>query len=96
MRQLAAAEGSILARISGLIFWTISLILVLTTLGVLASMAALAMERSRDVGLMKALGGSVERIMHLFLAEAYSKLGQEEKARRERAEADRLGAAEKP
>jgi putative ABC transport system permease protein len=70
VRQLAAAEGSILARISGLIFWTITLILVLTTLGVLASMAALAMERSRDVGLMKALGGSVERIMHLFLAEA--------------------------
>jgi putative ABC transport system permease protein len=70
VRQLAAAEGSILARISGLIFWTIMLILVLTTLGVLASMAALAMERSRDVGLMKALGGSVERIMHLFLAEA--------------------------
>jgi len=28
------------------------------------------MERSRDVGLMKALGGPVERIMHLFLAEA--------------------------
>jgi putative ABC transport system permease protein len=70
VRQLAAAEGSILARINGLILWTITLILVLTTLGVLASMAALAMERSRDVGLMKALGGSVERIMHLFLAEA--------------------------
>jgi putative ABC transport system permease protein len=70
VRQLAAAEGSILARIRGLIFWTIMLILVLTTLGVLASMAALAMERSRDVGLMKALGGSVERIMRLFLAEA--------------------------
>ncbi len=70
VRQLAAAEGSILARIRGLIFWTITLILVLTTLGVLASMAALAMERSRDVGLMKALGGSVERIMRLFLAEA--------------------------
>jgi len=70
VRQLAAAEGSILARIRGLIFWTITLILVLTTLGVLASMAALAMERSRDVGLMKALGGSVQRIMRLFLAEA--------------------------
>jgi putative ABC transport system permease protein len=70
VRQLAAAEGSILAQISGLIFWTITLILVLTMLGVLASMAALAMERSRDVGLMKALGGPVERIMHLFLAEA--------------------------
>jgi ABC-type antimicrobial peptide transport system permease subunit len=46
------------------------LILVLTTLGVLASMAALAMERSRDVGLMKALGGTVNQIMRLFLAEA--------------------------
>jgi putative ABC transport system permease protein len=53
-----------------MIFWTIMLILILTTLGVLASMAALAMERSRDVGLMKALGGSVQRIMRLFLAEA--------------------------
>ena len=42
----------------------------LSMLGVLASMAALAMERSRDVGLMKALGGSVSRIMRLFLAEA--------------------------
>jgi putative ABC transport system permease protein len=70
VRQLAAAEGSILARIRGLIFWTVILILALTTLGVLASMAALAMERSRDVGLMKALGGPVPRIMRLFLAEA--------------------------
>ena len=70
VRKLAAAEGSILGRIRGLIFWTITLILILTTLGVLASMAALAMERSRDVGLMKALGGSVQRIMRLFLAEA--------------------------
>lgn len=70
VRQLAAAEGSILARIRGLIFWTILLILILTALGVLASMAALAMERRRDVGLMKALGGTVPRIMRLFLAEA--------------------------
>jgi putative ABC transport system permease protein len=70
VRKLAAAEGSILGRIRGMIFWTITLILILTTLGVLASMAALAMERSRDVGLMKALGGSVQRIMRLFLAEA--------------------------
>ena len=70
VRQIAAAEGTILERIQGLIFWTIALILVLSTLGVLASMAALAMERRRDVGLMKALGGPVPRIMRLFLAEA--------------------------
>ena len=59
VRQIAAAEGTILGRIRGLIFWTIALILALSMLGVLASMAALAMERSRDVGLMKALGGPV-------------------------------------
>jgi putative ABC transport system permease protein len=70
VRQIAAAEGMILGRIRGLIFWTIALILILSMLGVLASMAALAMERSRDVGLMKALGGSIPRIMRLFLAEA--------------------------
>jgi putative ABC transport system permease protein len=70
VRQIAAAEGTILERIRGLIFWTIALILVLSMLGVLASMAALAMERRKDVGLMKALGGTVPRIMRLFLAEA--------------------------
>ena len=70
VRQIAAAEGTILGRIRGLIFWTIALILVLSMLGVLASMAALAMERRRDVGLMKALGGTVQRIMRLFLIEA--------------------------
>jgi putative ABC transport system permease protein len=70
VRQLAAAEGVLLGRIRGLIFWTITLILTLTALGVLASMAALAMERSRDVGLMKALGGPVSRIMRLFFTEA--------------------------
>ena len=70
VRQIAAAQGTILERIRGLIFWTIALILVLSMLGVLASMAALAMERRRDVGLMKALGGTVPRIMRLFLAEA--------------------------
>jgi putative ABC transport system permease protein len=70
VRQIAAAEGTILGRIRGLIFWTIALILALSMLGVLASMAALAMERRRDVGLMKALGGPVSHIMRLFLVEA--------------------------
>jgi len=45
------------------------LILVLAALCVLATMAALAMERRDDVGLMKALGGSISRIVSLFLAE---------------------------
>ena len=42
------------------------LILVLTALCVLATMAALAMERREDVGLMKALGGSISRIVGII------------------------------
>jgi len=70
VRQIAEAEGRLLERIRGLIFATVFLILTLTSLGVLAAMAGLAMERRRDVGLMKALGGSVRTIMRFFLAEA--------------------------
>jgi putative ABC transport system permease protein len=70
LRQLAEAEGRLLERIRGLLFGTVLLILVLTALGVLAAMAGLALERRRDVGLMKALGGPVRRIMRFFLAEA--------------------------
>jgi putative ABC transport system permease protein len=70
LRQLAEAEGRLLERIRGLLFGTVLLILALTSLGVLAAMAGLALERRRDVGLMKALGGSVRKIMRFFLAEA--------------------------
>ena len=70
LRQLAEAEGRLLERIRGLLFGTVFLILTLTSLGVLAAMAGLALERRRDVGLMKALGGSVRKIMRFFLAEA--------------------------
>lgn len=70
IRQLAESEGQLLARIQLLIFSMVLLILVLTTLCVLATMAALAMERREDVGLMKALGGSISRVVNLFLAEA--------------------------
>lgn len=68
--QIAQAEGRLLPRIRGLIYFTVALILVLTTLCVFASMAALAMERRRDVGLMKAIGGSMSRIIRIFLTEA--------------------------
>jgi len=70
LRQLAQAEGRLLERIRGLLFGTVVLILALSSLAVLAAMAGLALERRRDVGLMKALGGSVRTIMRFFLAEA--------------------------
>lgn len=69
IRQVTQAEGDLLSRIRGLVLGMALLILVLTALCVLATMAALAMERRADVGLMKALGGSISRVTSLFLAE---------------------------
>jgi putative ABC transport system permease protein len=69
IRQITGAEGDLLSRIRLLIVSMIVLISVLTALCVLGTMAALAMERRQDVGLMKALGGSIGRIVTLFMAE---------------------------
>lgn len=67
--QITAGEGKLLRRIQFLILSTGLLILVLTMLCILATMAALAMERRKDVGLMKALGGSMRKVVRIFLAE---------------------------
>lgn len=67
--QITAAEGDMLGRIRFLMISTGILILVLTALCILAVMAALAMERRKDVGLMKALGGSMQKVLRIFLAE---------------------------
>lgn len=69
IRQVTATEGALLGRLQLMIFSMVALILVLTSLCVLATMAALAIERREDVGLMKALGGSISRVVGLFLAE---------------------------
>ena len=70
LRQIAQAEGQLLARVHALLFWSVGLILTLTSLCVLSTTLALAIERRADVGLMKALGGQMTRITRLFLAEA--------------------------
>jgi len=70
IKQLAEAEGRIFNRISGLLSATVILVLILTSLCVMAGMSNVAIERKNDVGLMKAIGGSVRRVVRLFLAEA--------------------------
>jgi putative ABC transport system permease protein len=69
VRQLTDAEGLLLGRIRLLVLSTVVLILGLTALSVLATMSSMALERQPDVGLMKALGGSTQRVVRLFLAE---------------------------
>jgi putative ABC transport system permease protein len=69
IRQITQAEGQLLGRLHLLLLSTVALVLVLTSLCVLASMATRAMERRTVVGLMKALGGPMPRVVRLFLAE---------------------------
>src|SRR6266853_187149 len=69
IRQLTEGEAKIYNRISGILSATVGLVLVLTTLCVMAAMTNVAMERRNDVGLMKAIGGATRRVLRLFLAE---------------------------
>ena len=70
IKQFAEAEGRIYTRISGLLSSTVLLVLFLTSLCVMAGMSNVAAERKNDVGLMKAIGGSVRKVVRLFLFEA--------------------------
>ena len=70
IRQFTEAQAKIYSRISGLLNFTVALVLVLTALCVMAAMANVAMERRNDVGLMKAIGGARRRVLRLFLTEA--------------------------
>jgi len=70
VRQFTEGEAKIYDRISGILSYTVALVLVLTALCVMAAMTNVAMERRNDVGLMKAIGGATRRVLRLFLAEA--------------------------
>ena len=70
VRQFTEGEARLYGKISGILTATVAVVLVLTVLCVMAAMTNVAMERKNDVGLMKAIGGSVRRVMRLFLAEA--------------------------
>jgi len=70
VRQFTEGEAQLYSKISGILTATVAVVLILTALCVMAAMTNVAMERKNDVGLMKAIGGSVRRVLRLFLAEA--------------------------
>ncbi len=62
IRQFTEGEAKIYNRISGLLTATVAIVLLLTGLCVMAAMTNVAMERRMDVGLMKAIGGSMRGV----------------------------------
>lgn len=68
--RLVLAEERLLARLSLLLGLIAGVVLVASGLGVAAAMASSVLERTPEIGLMKALGASRSRVGGLFLAEA--------------------------
>jgi putative ABC transport system permease protein len=70
IRQVAQNEGTVLARIKGLMLLVTLAALFASGLAVSAAMATAIFERRGEVGLMKALGGGHAGIALFFFAEA--------------------------
>ncbi len=70
IRQVAQTEGTLLARITGLMLLVTLAALLASGLAVSAAMATAIFERGSEVGLMKALGAGGFSIAAVFFAEA--------------------------
>ncbi len=70
IRQVAQNEGTVLARIKGLMLLITLAALFASALAVSAAMATAIFERRREVGLMKALGAGNVAVAALFFAES--------------------------
>jgi putative ABC transport system permease protein len=70
IRQVAQTEGTVLARITGLMLLVTIAALLASGLAVSAAMATAIFERRSEVGLMKALGAGGFSIAAVFFAEA--------------------------
>lgn len=70
IRRIAQGEGTILSRISGLMWLIAAASLIAAGLGVSASMMTSVVERRQEIGLMRALGATGATIASLFFSEA--------------------------
>lgn len=70
VRQIAASEGAILLRTRGMLWAMSGLILLTVGLCLAAALTTLAIERRRDISIMKALGGSEHEVLFAFVGEA--------------------------
>jgi putative ABC transport system permease protein len=66
------SQGHVLATIRRLLISLMVLILVIIALCVTATMAAIVLERRKDIAVMKALGASNHEVIQLFVTEGAS------------------------
>jgi len=70
VRRVEQSEGTVLARISGLMWLVSGAALLAAGFAVSAAMATAVLERRREIGLMRSLGASKSSIAMLFYAES--------------------------
>lgn len=69
IRKVSHSEGKILNKITGLMAMVAMVILSLTTLCMMMTLMAMVVERTREIGLVKALGADNATVVVQFLAE---------------------------
>lgn len=69
IRKISQSDGVILEKIEGFMAMVAATILVITTLCVNTTLTAMVVERTREIGLQKALGADDRNIVTQFLAE---------------------------
>jgi putative ABC transport system permease protein len=69
LRKVSYSDGKVLGKIKGLMALVAVVILVTTTLCVMTTLMAMVVERTREIGLMKALGADDKGIVLQFLGE---------------------------
>jgi putative ABC transport system permease protein len=68
--SVAGAETSVVIKIRAALFLLTALILAITTLCVSSSFTEIVIERSKEIGIMKALGAAESRLTAFFLSES--------------------------
>ena len=69
LRQVIESEARVVMKIRGLMFGLTAIVLGIVILSVMTTVSGLVFERRRDIGVLKALGGSDFAISLLFVAE---------------------------
>lgn len=72
VRQIAEAEGRVLGKLRMTMLLVTLVMLAAAALSVSTTLAALVMERRKEIGTMKAIGAGSERLLRLFLFELAS------------------------
>lgn len=70
VHAIAETEANVALKIRGSLFLLTVLILAITTLCVTGNFSALVIERSKEIGILKAIGAAEKRIAAMFLAES--------------------------